>query len=223
VTLVGFRWLGLQQTKGRTPELLLLRVFSLGARSQKLFDAFSKRWLRAGSINLIAGPDLATAIVEPHEFLAFVGGRLSRQFVQDEPDLQQRLTRLDTRPDPDGRHRVNEFFCYADTWQTTMRRLARRSDAVLMDLRNFSRSNQGCLYEIGALLEAVSLDRVVFIIDKTTDQDLLEASLQRLWAGLGAESSNRLLPNPEARLLVADRQSGLEIETLLRRLLAAPD
>jgi hypothetical protein len=220
VTWAGFRWLGLQRTSGRTPELLLLRVFSLGARSQKLFDAISKRWLRAGSITLIAGPDLATATVEPHEFLGFVGGRLSRQFVQDEADLRQRLARLDTRPDPDGRYRVNEFFCYADTWQTTMRRLAERSDAVLMDLRTFSRTNQGCLYEIGALLEAVSLARVVFVIDGTTDRAFLEESLQRLWEGLRVEALNRHRPDPQARLLMVVRQSGREVDALLRRLLA---
>jgi len=221
VTWAGFRWLGVQRTNGRTPELLLLRVFSLGARTQKFFDAFAKRWLRAGSINLIAGPDLATAIVEPHEFLGFVGGRLSRQFVQDVPDLEQRLARVDTRPDPDGRHRVNEFFCYADTWQTTMRHLAQRSDSVLMDLRSFSRSNQGCLYEIGALLDSVPLDRVVFVIDQTTDRAFLEESLQRLWAGTRADSPNRQSADPQLRLLAADRQSGQEVEALLQWLLAA--
>lgn len=221
VARAGFWRLGMQRTDGRTPELLLLRVFSLGARTQKLFDAFAKRWLRAGSINLIAGPDLATAIVEPHEFLGFVGGRLSRQFVRDEPDLEQRLARLDTRPDPDGRHRVNEFFCYADTWQMTMRRLAQRSDSVLMDLRSFSRSNQGCLYEIGALLESVQLDRVLFVIDQTTDRAFLEESLQRLWARLRGDSPNRRSADPQIRLLAADRQSGQEVEALLQRLLAA--
>src|SRR5262249_11733219 len=47
-------------TASAGPVLLLLRVFALGARSQRLFDAFSARWLRSGSVALIAGPDLAT-------------------------------------------------------------------------------------------------------------------------------------------------------------------
>ena len=50
--------------------LLLLRVFSLGRRSERLFDAISNVWLRSGSISLVAGPDLVTSTVEPHE-LAF--------------------------------------------------------------------------------------------------------------------------------------------------------
>ena len=59
------------------PTLLLLRVFALGHRSERLFDALSKRWLRAGSISMIAGPDLVTSTVEPHEFLDFINVRTS--------------------------------------------------------------------------------------------------------------------------------------------------
>ena len=105
----------------------------------------SKRWLRAGSISMIAGPDLVTSTVEPHEFLDFVGGDLSRQFVRGGDDLERRLREMAHGPDPDGRYRVNEFFCYADTWKETMRKLSAGADAVLMDLRSFSPSNQGCV------------------------------------------------------------------------------
>src|SRR5690606_32132951 len=91
VTTVGFRLAGLGQApasstarpggdgagQAAAPALLLLRVFALGARSERLFDALGKRWLRIGNIDMIAGPDLATTAVEPHEFLDFVGGRLS--------------------------------------------------------------------------------------------------------------------------------------------------
>ncbi|NCF69135.1 MAG: hypothetical protein GWP61_24515 [Chloroflexi bacterium] len=59
---------------------------------------------------MIAGPELLTAIVEPYEFLDFVSGKLSRQFVQGEEDLRQRLTTLDNRADPDGLYHVDEFF-----------------------------------------------------------------------------------------------------------------
>ena len=154
----AFAWFVKPANTGwQPPILLLLRVFSLGSRSLRLFDALARRWLRAGPMVLIAGPDLVTGIVEPPEFLDFVGGRVSRRFVQGKDDLEQRLTQLDAGPDPDGRYRVNEFFCRSDTWQMTMRQLAARSDHVLMDLRSFSATNQGCRYELGQLLGAVPL------------------------------------------------------------------
>jgi hypothetical protein len=204
----------------RSPTLLLLRVFSLGRRSEWLFDALSKLWLRGGSISLIAGPDLVSTTVEPHEFLGFVGGRLSRQFVRDEADLDQRLNRLDPLPDPDGRHRVNEFFCHADTWQSTMRVLADRSDAVLMDLRTFSPTNQGCLFELQQILESVPLPRIILLVDASTDHAFLERTLRSLWEDLSAGSVNAALPNPEIRLFRSASASAGELRQLVALLLA---
>jgi hypothetical protein len=227
--LVGFAayklvaWAGFARTLPGSsgPMLLLLRVFSLGRRSERLFDSLSKRWLRAGSVGLIAGPDLATATVEPHEFLEFVGGRLSRQFVQGDADLEGRVAEMDRRPDPDGRHRVNEFFCYADTWQMTMRRLAGESDVVLMDLRSFSPSNQGCRYELEQLLAHVPLDRVVLVVDGSTERAFLERMLRDLWQQVPADSPNRALGQPEVRLFETRTQSPAELRALLMLLFGA--
>jgi hypothetical protein len=203
--------------QAKSPTLLLLRVFSLARHSERLFDALSKRWLRAGSMGMIAGPDLVTTTVEPHEFLDFVGGRLSRQFVQGEADLDRRVSQLDTQPDPDGRYRVNAFFCRADTWQMTMRRLATRSDAVLMDLRSFSPSNQGCLYELEQLLRLVPLQRVVLVVDDTTHRDFLEHTLQTLWQTVSAVSPNQDQHAAPVRLFeVSSRSSSAEIHVLFK-------
>jgi len=208
---------GRQQSAPRS--LLLLRVFSLGKRSEQLFDAIRAHWLRLGSISMIAGPDLVTTNVEPHEFLDFVSGRLSRQFVRDDADLERRVAAMDLGPDPGGRYRVNEFFCHADTWQATMRRLAKESSAVLMDLRSFTPSNQGCLYELGRLLDAVDLSRVVFVTDATTDARFLEDALLRLWQTIAADSPNRRHATPVARLLQVGRISPAALRTLLGSLL----
>jgi hypothetical protein len=186
--------------------LLLLRVFALGARSERLFDVLAKHWRSAGDIMLIAGPDLVTTTVEPHELLDFLGGGLSRQFVKDRADLARRLDKVDTGMDPDLRYRVNEFFCHADTWQMTMRELAARADAVLMDLRSFSRQNQGCLFELGELLNSVELRRVVFVIDATTDRPFLESALADLWKRIAADSPNRKASAPAARLFDLGQQ-----------------
>jgi hypothetical protein len=185
----------------RPRRLLLLRVFALGRRSERLFDLLQKHWLRSGDIAMIAGPDLVTSTIEPHEFLDFLGRGVSRQFVKDRTDLTGRIAAMDTAADPDLRYRVNEFFCYADTWQMTMRELATHSDAVLMDLRSFSGANQGCLFELGELLKTVDLRRVVFAIDATTDRAFLDAAMARLWQTVPPESPNRRQARPAARLV----------------------
>jgi hypothetical protein len=198
--------------------LLLLRVFALGPRSEPLFDALRMRWLRGGSIAMIAGPDLVTTTVEPDEFLGFLSGQLGRRFVSGEADLATRVAAMDRRPDPDGRFRVTEFFCRADTWQPTMQRLVAESDAVLMDLRSFSKSNHGCVYELGRLLDAIDLHRVVFAIDRTTDRAFLESELVRLWSALAADSPNRSAAAPTARIFEVSGPSAAESRALVGHL-----
>ena len=220
VSRAGFAVAGFPRRDAASPMLLLLRVFALGGKSERLFDALSKRWLRAGGICMIAGPDLAATTVEPHEFLDYMAGRLSRRFVSGGEDLDRRLRAVERDPDPDGRYRVNEFFCYADTWQPTMTKLAAGTDAVLMDLRSFSPSNQGCIFELRQLLDSVPLDRVALLIDDSTDRVFLETVLQEAWQRVDTASPNRTLAAPQARLLRVSEEKSADIRGALKLLLA---
>lgn len=170
--------------------LLLLRVFSLGKRSARLFDAVTKHWRYLGNVQLIAGPDLATTTVEPHEFLGFIGGKIEREFIGGPGDLDLRQKALDTQPDFDGRYRVHDFFCYDDTWPMVLSVLVQRNAAVLMDLRGFTRHNAGCVHELNELVNVVPLQRVVLVVDDTTDSPFLQESLAGAWAGMRADSPN---------------------------------
>src|SRR5262249_21930292 len=153
------------------------------------------------SIHLIAGTDLATAQLDPHEFLAFLGGRLSREFVVGAEDLERRVRELDLGPDPDGRYRVNEFFCHDDTWRLTVTRLAAVSDAALMDLRGFSRAHEGCVFELAQLIDVVPLGRVVLAVDDTSDERALGEVLETAWGRMGPASPNRRVPVVPLRVL----------------------
>jgi hypothetical protein len=218
VTRLGFRLAG-RPTAERGLSLLLLRVFALGPRSERAVDAQAKRWRRIGTIELIAGPDLVTSTVEPHEFLDFLAGRLSRRFLHGEADLEQRVASRDRGPDPDGRYRLNEFFCHADTWQGTMGRLAAEADVVLMDLRSFSPTDQGCITELAHMLAAVPLDRVLLIEDATTDEPFLRETLETLWSRLPAGSPNRSLAEPALRIFRLGKRPTEEMAGLVRHLL----
>ena len=126
--LLGFRTIALATDAPPAVSLLLLRVFSLGKRSEELFDAVTRHWRYLGNVQLITGPDLATATVEPHEFLAFLSGKLDLQFIDGPETLARRVNALDSLPDFDGRFRVNDFCCHDDTWRMTLERLVGESD-----------------------------------------------------------------------------------------------
>jgi hypothetical protein len=136
-------------------------------------------------------------------------------------DLERRLASANHGPDPDGRYRVNEFFCYADTWQQTMVRLAAGADAVLMDLRGFSPANQGCLFELQHLVASVDLRRVVFLIDDNTDRAFLLQALQQAWGARAARAQSPT-PAPEARLARVGDNEGADVRGLLDLLFASP-
>lgn len=198
------------------PNLLVLRVFSLGRRSERLFDVLGMYWRFVGSIRLIAGPDLATSTMEPHEFLDFLSGKLARQFIDSPQTLDLRIAQMDLLPDYDGQFRINDFFCYDDTWRMVFARLVRESDAVIMDLRGFSSQNAGCIFEINELINRVPLGRVVFIIDRSTDEPFLRQVIQRSWEGMGTASPNRLSTSGSPGLFHLNRLGATELRRLLQ-------
>ena len=170
--------------------LLFLRVFGSSSRSERLFDLLAARWRYAGCIHLISAMDVARARFEPDEFIDFLSGRLGNAYINSDADLDRRLAALRLRPDPDGRYRVNEFFCRSDTWQKTVTRLMAQSDLVVMDLRGLTSERRGSIFELGILIDELPLNRVVLLTDKTTDDLLLRQTLSDLWRNMSARSPN---------------------------------
>jgi len=216
VLAIGLRPLQGAAAVRPSTRLLLLRVFGRRRHSEQLFALLSAHWRYAGSIELIAGDDLATTTLELREFLDFLGGKLRQSFIYSAEDLQKRLDAIDLGPDPDGRFRVNELFCITDTWQVAVTRLIGQTDVVLMDLRGFSFTNAGCIFELQTLVNVVPLDRVVLLVDNSTDQILLENILLGLiqsegYARLGAGDGEARM-----RLLRLDRSAAAGVQKFLR-------
>jgi hypothetical protein len=211
VTAVSFGLCGMsRQAKQNVYRLLLLRVFALGKRSEQLYDTLGKSWRTVGSLQMIAGPDLATTTIEPHEFLDFVGGKLDRRFIDTGGTLDLRIDQMDLAPDREGQFRVTEFFCHDDTWKMTLARLADDSDAVLMDLRGFSQANAGCVFEIHEIFNAVPLARAVFAVDKSTDQPFMRETMEQAWRQVKDRSPNRRLETAQVELVRLGDAGGMQ-------------
>jgi hypothetical protein len=218
---LGFRWFSRHPKPANPPCLLLLRVFSLGRRSEQLFDAVSTHWRYLGRIQMIAGPDLATTTIEPHEFLDYVSGRLGHNFIDSPEKLESALAANKHEPDRDGRYRVAEYFCYGDTWQMVMRRLEDSCEVVLMDLRGFSPQNQGCIFEINTLINHMPLNQVIFTVDETSDQEFLRRTIDSAWKNVSIHSPNRDLEDPSVTFFRYHSGKDLPLERLLETLCQA--
>ena len=185
---VAAGWRRLPQYEGPDVRLLLLRSFTLGERSNRLFQDLESLWRSIGSIQLVGAVDLALTTMEPHELLDFLRGRSGREFVHTPADVDAHLASFDHTRDPDGRFRVNVIFCGGDAiWKYAVNRMLIDSDCVLMDLRGFSRHRAGCVFEIRCLAESDLPFRTVFLVDETTDRDFVSET----WAAAAKGTSGR--------------------------------
>jgi len=219
LALVATRRLGASST-GATRDLTFLRVFSLGRRSDALLDSVARHWRHIGSVQMITGPDVALSTVQPHQFLDFLSRKLDRHFVRDQASLAHSLAERDRVRDPDGRFRINNFFCHADSWQAAVPRLVENGEAVLMDLRSFSEANAGCLHELEYLVRNVPFGRCLLVVDDTTDDAFLKHKLTTTWDTLSPGSPNFQKPLPNTAIY-RFASGTTAMRALLRRLCEA--
>ncbi len=216
-------WFGFKMTRASRDadhRLLLLRVFRQREASTRLLRRLELDWRQIGSLQMIMAPDLASATLEPHDVLDFLTLRLGRKFIADEADLTMRLAEADHLPDPDGRFRVNEFFCRADTWKSALQRLVEEGP-IVMDLRSFGPTNAGCRYELGTLLDVVPTRRFVLIGPGDPSDSFLTETLRELWEDLSPASPNRAPDTAPIRILRNTESGEVPIDSLMGLLAAA--
>ena len=200
--------------------LLLLRVFGYQARTESLFDRVAQAWRFRGPVQLIGGADLAMRTADPGDLLALLNGRLGELYVASSAEVGDRLRRLDLRPDPDGRFRINEVYCHDNTWRPTLEALLDASDTVLMDLRGFSTHNSGCIFELGQLVRRLASENVVLVCDKTTDLVLLRQILGNAWTAARREGHAR--GAAQVSIVRVERQARSELDLLMHCLVREP-
>ncbi len=167
----------LLEPTGDPPMLLVLRVFHQDRQVGLLFDRVVERWRLTGNTVLIAGTDLLSRTLDPDDLFTFINGRLGSRFITNPSQVALRISEFDLAPDPDGRYRVNECYCYDSTWQAALSALVQSSDVVLMDLRGFKPHNRGCRHELQVLAAAPRLAQVVVLYDEHTARDVAEGEL----------------------------------------------
>jgi hypothetical protein len=179
LSLLGY-WLAtryLVTPLGSNKRLLMLRVFSEDERSERLLQEIEYSWRFIGPIVLIGAPDTAALTIDPSKAAQFLRLRLRDTFVPNRRELHKRVAALDEHPDPDGRYRVNELFCFDDLWKDAVQLLLDSSDAVIVDLRGFSALRAGTAYELALLQQRQALDRTVLLVDGSTDMAAVRAAL----------------------------------------------
>lgn len=117
------------------------------------------------------------------------------------------------------RHPAIQLTCFADVWQATVGKLVEWSDAILVDLRGFTRERQGVAYELRYLMNHCALSRIAFLTDRTTDAALFRQTLSSQWGALDPRSPNAGVERPVVHVYAASG-TGWELRPEMRPILA---
>jgi hypothetical protein len=186
--LVWRYWLENRGSVGK--RLVFLRVFGKPGRAIRLLELLRSPWRLIGSVDLILGTDIATFDVSPAALEAYLKGHFDAAYLQTRDDVNHRLAGLDRRLGGDGYYPIHQLRCFDSTWEYTVVKLIPGADAVLMDLRGFNESNRGCIFELTQLVNLIDLKRVLFLVDRRTDRNVLSCVFERAWADLRDGSPN---------------------------------
>jgi hypothetical protein len=179
-------------TSGRRhPRVLFLRSFSGGKNTVDLFSRTKVYLLNVVPVDLIAGPDLASQLAEPHELVEFLGRQGGRKYIHDMDAFQARRDRTSGRLDIEGRHPVVEYYCGNAIWARVFLRLATEAAAVVIDVRRVSDPQSGTARELRELIWRVPLQKLVVLVDDSGPSDTVQAVVRDAWARLPAGSPNR--------------------------------
>jgi uncharacterized membrane protein len=108
---------------------------------------------------------------------------------------------------------ARSILCHDSVWQGALDLMLADSDAILMDLRGFSRDNEGCVREIDALFDRVSVQRLIFVSDETVNRRLLRSTFGRAWARMSSSSPNHDVSGAEIKVLFLEQEEEDEEKT----------
>lgn len=109
--------------------------------------------------------------------------------------------------------------CHDDTWKIAVDEFARSAHVVLMDLRGFSEARKGCAFEVNFLLDRLPIEQVVFLIDRSSDRELVGSLIADCWQVLDVHSPNLAKRAPRATLYAAGHEDERDVQGLLNLLL----
>jgi len=200
--------------------LVLLRVFGSPHKAVSLLELLRDTWLLFGTVDLIVGTDIAAMTLGPVMLEAYLRRRAEGVYLKSPEEVDRRLAGLDRRLQFDGRYPINELYCFATAWQDAVTRLVPESDVVLMDLRGFSQSHLGCIFELNQILNLVPIQRIVLLADRSTCAVALQETLQRAWRNLRREAPSAGIQDPVINLLTISKFDATGRDFLASRLVS---
>jgi hypothetical protein len=188
-----------RQATGR--RVLYLRSFNEGQRNVTTLRRLENWLAGVACVDLIAGRDVASTLVEPEELLGFVALQGARKFIPDLQSFEQLRAAQSSHVYADGGHPIVHYFCRNQAWFAVFQALARDCDAVIVDARARTLDRRsGVARELIAVVHHMRLERIIVLVSEAS-RPQVEALLAFAWQSLPDGSPNRTLAAPEVAIV----------------------
>ncbi len=175
------------QTAATKPmRLLILWVFGPQKNLLTLLGNIGQYWRLIGSVQFLQG---GAYTLNMNQVVSYISGKRDILTATRE-QLDKKLHAFKYIPERNGTYPSHSLLCGDAVWKLAIDYFLQNSDMIAMNLCGFSRSNQGCIYELSLLTDRFPSRRILFLVDDTTDMDFLTSMLKQKWNTMPAASPN---------------------------------
>lgn len=197
--------------------LLALRVFDSASLDD--FLELTRAWKWIGTRYRLDGP--GTAGSKLSDLVNYISNRVDDSIVENEEELQSALSDFSKEPDGQLRFQVNSMQCNNATWKEALLHLLNNADTIVFNLSDLTNENRGVAYELGKLLDHVPLQRIMFLINDSTDIKVLKEILTKAWQDRVPNSPNHGTSTPRFQMFhmggLSERDSNESADDVNRR------
>lgn len=177
-----------QVTNEKPLNLLVLWVFGPVSHIVSVLEKIGIQWRYIGTLQFLRGGEYT---FDMNQMRSLLKGKGEQLIADSKEKFAQIFGDFKYEPDGAGVYPINTMLCGDAVWKQAIHAMLRNSQTVVMNLAGFSETNQGCLYELNLLMDRIPTQRMLFLIDKTTNLDFLLATLEKEWNTMSADSPNR--------------------------------
>lgn len=185
-----------QISASKPMRLLILWVFGPQKNLLKILDNIGRYWRLIGSVQFLQGGEYT---LDMSQVVSYIGGN-RKILTRTREQLDEKLQSFKYTPGWDGIYPSHSLLCGDVVWKLAIDYFLSNANVVAMNLCGFSRSNQGCLYELGLLVDRFPSQRILFLADETTDMDFLITTLKQKWDTMPAISPNHIVSAAPIRI-----------------------
>lgn len=170
------------------PPYRLLALWVSGSPHLEDFLQLLEKWKYYGIQFRLDGPDTVRHMLR--DLVNYFRGHVEDSIVKNEAELDKALASFHDEANPSLQYATHSIQCTDTVWTKALRAFLEKTDVVMMDLASLSGEHMGIVYGLGKIVDEIPSERLILLIDDTTDEETLQALLSKICREVDVESPN---------------------------------